>query len=240
MRCLTRPSAKQPKPKTTVTANTTKTPLTLKSEIVLISHDGGWDDEPSTPSQSVYTLEELIETYKDDLDLSTEYVERVMAGAGTEQDLNWFLWDCLRDSEILDSGHGWTNIIRKEEFDEQRKEAEYARAERAVQGFCARKGIAPNTIQFVLALEAEQDSLNYRREVEFGYERRAERWMDSRFSGQSEDGFWSDESFLNNGFSREQDNIDLVLSWLHRNCPLLMAKVEEYKLANPQSEEDDQ
>ena len=222
-----------------MTANTPKPlPLTLKSEIVLISHEGGWDDEPSTPSQSIYTLEELVEIYKRDLDLSTEEVERVMAG--NEQDLNWFLWDCLRDSEILDSGNGWTNIIRKEEFDEQRKEAEYARAERAVQGFCARKGIAANTIQFVLALEAEQDSLNYRRDVEFGYERQAERWMDSRFSGQSQEGFWSDESFIGNGFSKEQDNIDLALAWLHRNCPLLMAKVEEYKLANPQSDEDDQ
>ena len=225
--------------KNTVTANTTKsTPLTLKSEIVLISHyEGGWEEESST-SQSTYTLEELIESYKNDLDLTSEELDRVRAGA--EADLNWFLWDCLRDSEILDSGDGWTNIIRKEDFDQQQKEAEYARAERAVQGFCARKGITPNTIEFVLALEAEQDSLNYRREVAFGYECRAERWMDSRFSGQSEEGFWSDESFIQNGFSNEQENIDLALDWLHRNCPLLMARVAEYKLANPQSEEDDQ
>ena len=220
-----------------MTANTPKPlPLTLKSEVVLISHyEGGWDEEPSC-NQSIYTLEELIESYKNDLDLTPEELEKVRAG--NEADLTWFLWDVL--PETLDSGNGWTNILRKEEFDQQQQKAEYEKAERAVQGFCARKGIIPNTIEFVLALEAEQDSLNYRREVEFGYERRAERWMDSRFSGQSEDGFWSDESFLNNGFSREQDNIDLALSWLHRNCPLLMAKVEEYKLANPQTEEDDQ
>jgi hypothetical protein len=216
-------------------------PLTLASEIVITSHyPGDWHDDDFGPSTSreTLTMSEVIEQYSDTLSEyadSEEHIARVKAGV--EADLNWFLWDVLR--ETLNDGDAFTSIVTKELYDEQEKEAEYARAEQAVNGFCARKGLSPNTIEFVLALQEEQRSLNGRRDVAFGYECRAERWAGSRFSGQSQEGYWSDEDSLHGKFDGEQENISLALDWLYRNCPLLMARVEEQRLANPQPDEDE-
>jgi hypothetical protein len=216
-------------------------PLTLATEIVITSHHpGDWHDDEFGPSthRDILTMEEIIDQYSDQLsDYATEeQIARIKAGV--EADLVWFLWDCLR--EELNCGDGFVDIVTKDLHDEQEKEADYRRAEEAVKGFCARKGLTPNSIEFVLALEEEQRSLNSRRERAFDYECRAERWMDSRFSGQSQEGYWSDEDSLHSKFEGEQENISLALDWLSRECPLLMAKVAEQRLANPQPEDEDE
>jgi hypothetical protein len=217
-------------------------PLTLATEIVITSHHpGDWHDDDFGPSthRSIMTIEEVIREYHDTLRECADNEEHIArVEAGVEADLCWFLWDCLR--EEMNSGDGFADIVTKDLHDEQVKESEYRRAEEAVKGFCARKGLTPNSIEFVLALEEEQRSLNSRRERAFDYECRAERWMDSRFSGQSLDGYYSDEDSLHGKFDGEQENISLALDWLSRECPLLMAKVAEQRLANPQPEDEDE
>jgi hypothetical protein len=213
-------------------------PTTLETEIVITHYSNGWDDDWDI-TNTVSTVRELINEYSDVLERFADDQKLVdEVRAGEESALNWFIWDCLRET-IEDCGDGTASIQLKETFDQHQKNVTRKKAEQAVAGFVARKNLKPDTIEFVLALFAEQDAIDYRREKAFGYECRAERFMESRFSGQSQEGFWSDEDSISTQFSKETENVELALDWLHEHCPLLMAQAMELRLQKENSQEEE-
>jgi hypothetical protein len=53
-----------------------------------------------------------------------------------------------------------------------------------------------------------------------------ERWAAHQYCGSS-DSFWEDEDYINGQHMSRIDSLQMVLTWLTANCPLLMLKMDE-------------
>lgn len=154
---------------------------------------------------------------------------------GAVHDLPLFLSD-LREY-LSDSSDGWASIVPKAEHDAAVAEQERKRLESTAAAFSRQCGYPVASREYIIALHQEIDRLEHRADVWNSGESRMERAMAARFSGQSMEGYYSDEDYAQSEFGEAFASLDRVAEWLNKNCPLLVASVMESELAS-QAQED--
>jgi hypothetical protein len=204
--------------------------LTLDS-VFVISYTGasydcdGCEDGGFITSRRERTLQELVSEYATELELCV----------GEVHDLPLFL-DDLREYLSV-SSDGWGSIVSKAEHDAIMAEEERKRLESTAAAFSRQCGYPVASREYIVSLHREIDRLEGRADIWNSGESRAERSMSARFSGQSQEGFWSDEDYAQGEFSQAFASLDRVSEWLNQNCPLLVASVRESELVS-QAQED--
>jgi hypothetical protein len=154
---------------------------------------------------------------------------------GEVHDLPLFLAD-LREY-LSESSDGWASIVSKAEHDAAVAEHERKRLESTAAAFSRQCGYPVASREYIISLHREIDRLEGRADVWNSGESRMERSMASRFSGQSQEGYYSDEDYAQGEFSQAFASLDRVSEWLNQNCPLLVASVRESELVS-QAQED--
>jgi hypothetical protein len=127
-------------------------------------------------------------------------------------------------------GDGWSEIRTKAEHDALVAEEERKRLESTAAAFSRQCGYPVASRDYIVALHREIDRLENRADVWNSSESRMERAMSARFSGQSQEGYYSDEDYAQGEFSEAFASLDRVAQWLNENCPLLVASVRESEL----------
>jgi hypothetical protein len=226
--------------------------LTLKS-VFVISDTGatydcdGIEDGGFTTSLRERTLEELIAEYAsevyefagfgfwcDNEGFDDDEIDFELC-VGEVHDLSLFLAD-LREY-ISNTSDGWARIVSKAEHDAAVAEHERKRLESTAAAFSHKCGYPVASREYIVSLHREIDRLEARADVWNSGESRMERAMAARFSGQSQEGYYSDEDYAQGEFGEAFASLDRVAEWLNKNCPLLVASVTESELA-AQAQED--
>jgi hypothetical protein len=144
-------------------------------------------------------------------------------GGQTVEEIVSGVMEFLHESEIV-SWVGTKAEAEALEADEERRSIENHAA-----AFAKRSKTTAGSRQFVIALKKAMIEFEERIKIQNGYEAKAERWMEARFCGTD---FWADEDYLGERALDEAEALDKVLQWLTKNCPLLVASVEEEFLRN--------
>lgn len=225
--------------------------LTLKSVFVIsdtgatYDHDGCEDGFATSLRQR--TLEELIAEYasevyefsgfdfwSDDEGFDDDEVDFELC-VGEIHNLPLFLVD-LREY-LSDSSDGWASIVPKAEHEAAVAEHERKRLESTAAAFSRQCGYPVASREYIVSLHREIDRLEARADIWNSGESRMERSMAARFSGQSLEGYYSDEDYAQGEFGEAFASLDRVAEWLNKNCPLLVASVRESELVS-QAQED--
>jgi hypothetical protein len=127
---------------------------------------------------------------------------------------------CMRDSDYV----GF--CMEEEEFKEYQSEKERKELEKAASAFAAQCGHPVGTPAYVLAIHKAINGAFDDYDEDRGGERRMERWAAHQYCGSS-DRFWEDEDYINGQHMSRIDSLQMVLTWLTANCPLLMLKMDE-------------
>ena len=127
---------------------------------------------------------------------------------------------CMRDSDYV----GF--CMEEEEFKEYQSEKERKELEKAASDFSAQCGHPVGTPAYVLAIHKAINGAFDDYDEDRSGERRMERWAAHQYCGSS-DSFWSDEDYINGQHMARIDSLQMVLTWLTANCPLLMLKMDE-------------
>ena len=206
----------------------TKEVITLETQIV-----AGWtwdnsedyyDDDfaygSRRSSMQVSTIGKLIENYPND---ASDWIgnEHPLDNEHP-QNLLEFLYQTAQNNEF--------NVMLKSEWDEREKQKELDKMNNLAAYFAKEWEVTAGSMEFIERMYKEMDKLDYEVERYNDYECRAERWMDSRYSGQSEEGYWSDENYGRSQFSNRADDLERIRKWLCLNCPMTMAMFSEQML----------
>jgi hypothetical protein len=114
----------------------------------------------------------------------------------------------------------------KFEAEERRKELEiYAR------GFASQKGLRMDTFEFIHAVEEEVKEVRSQRDRWNNPEVQMEEYAAHCYSGSGSESYFDDLNYVNGGYGTQIDDLEGILEFLRLECPLLMAKYEEKKLA---------
>lgn len=217
--------------------------LTLASVFVIsytgASYDCDGCEDGFVTSVRERTLEELIAEYAMEIyempfpwtnadGLDDDEVDFELC-LGEVHNLPFFM-DDLRDY-LSDSSDGWASIVPKAEHDAAVAEQERKRLESTAAAFSRQCGYPVASREYIVALHREIDRLEDRCDVWNSGESRMERAMAARFSGQSMEGYYSDEDYAQGQFGEAFASLDRVAEWLNKNCPLLVASVTESELA---------
>ena len=204
----------------------TKEQITLETEIVLLhswrNDEDCYDDEipygESMSSVRPLTIGEFISEYPEDAaeweNLDNEHPDNLLE----------FVHTTAQNYENF-----WVKL--KSEWEAQQAQKELDSMNRLAASFAKEWNVTAGTMEFVERMYKEMDNLDYDYERYNDYECRAERWMDSRYSGQSYEGYWSDEDYGHSQFGKRADNLEKVRKWLCLNCPMTMAAFSEKMLA---------
>jgi len=218
----------------------TKEVITLETQIV-----AGWTWDNSEDyydedvaygirrsSMQVSTIGKLIENYPND---ASDWIDNEHPLDNEHpQNLLEFLYQTAQNNEF--------NVMLKSEWDEREKQKELDKMNSLAASFAKEWGVTAGTMEFIERMYKEMEKLNYEVERYNDYECRAERWMDSRYSGQSEEGYWSDENYGRSQFSNRADDLERIRKWLCLNCPMTMAAFSEQywaKKANGEIDEEE-
>lgn len=224
-------------------------PLTLDSEIVLVSvgssydedgfEDGGWSSHVSRKTVAELVTDHVLEVYEDAVDalvaeaydLHDLHEEKIfLSNCCVEvSDLEGFLSDW---KDYLSEGDGWHNVYTEAEFSAMQAEEERKKIEQSAAAFAAHCGHPVASRDYIRALRATLNRTEDRMDGWNSGESRMERFADSRFSGQSMDGYYCDEDYAQQAFGNQLAHLERVEQWLSENCPLLMASMREEELAS--------
>lgn len=145
--------------------------------------------------------------YQDDLILP---VEQIVAN----------LKQNVRDSDYV----GF--CMEEDEYREYESEKERKELEKAASEFSSKCGHPVGTPQYVIAIQkAINGALDDYDEDQDG-EAKMERWAAHQYCGTTSS-FWDDEDYIKGRHMSRIESLEMVLQWLHKNCPLLMLKMEE-------------
>jgi hypothetical protein len=126
----------------------------------------------------------------------------------------------MRDSDYV----GF--CMEEEELKEYQSEKERKELEKAASAFSSQCGHPVGTPAYVLAIHKAINGAFDDYDEDRSGERRMERWAAHQYCGSS-DSFWSDEDYINGQHMSRIDSLQMVLTWLTANCPLLMLKMDE-------------
>jgi len=128
-----------------------------------------------------------------------------------------------------DEGNG-VDICTKREYKKRQQEQEYQKAEEAAAFIANQYNVKAGSLAFVRAAKKHYSRIvRSERRFRDDPEVRAERYGCALANG-STAGFWDDNDYAGERIAEAVNGHRLVLKWLHRNCPLLMAKLAERKL----------
>ena len=127
---------------------------------------------------------------------------------------------CMRDSDYV----GF--CMEEEEYKEYQSEKERKELENAASAFAGQCGHPVGTPAYVLAIHKAINGAFDDYDEDRSGESRMERWAAHRYCGSS-DSFWEDEDYINGQHMSRIDSLQMVLTWLTNNCPLLMLKMDE-------------
>lgn len=127
---------------------------------------------------------------------------------------------CMRDSDYV----GF--CMEEEEYKEHQSEKERKELEKAASAFASKCGHPVGTPSYVLAIHKAINGAFDDYDEDRSGERRMERWAAHQYCGSS-DSFWEDEDYINGQHMSRIDSLQMVLTWLTNNCPLLMLKMDE-------------
>lgn len=147
--------------------------------------------------------------------------------------------------DFLDSD--WGRCLHVLPIDEHKKVvAEHRRKEleQYAGAFASESGYKVGTFEFIRAIEQALGRIRHKRERWNDSETRMEEWAAHRYAGNSAETYYDDLNFENGRFASATDHLREIMEWLETECPLLMAKYEEMKLAgtweNDEEAEDDE
>jgi hypothetical protein len=205
----------------TMKSKTKKEVITLETLVVACWYNDNYNDNYDDDyaygqgKQSVEscTIGKLIENYPDDASewtgnyqpLDNEHPENLLE----------FLYITAQNNEF--------NVMLQSEWEAQQAQKELDSMNRLAASFAKEWNVTAGTMEFIEQMYKEMDKLNYEVERYNDYECRAERWMDSRYSGQSYEGYCSDEDYGQSKFSNRADDLERIRKWLCLNCPVTMA-----------------
>lgn len=136
-------------------------------------------------------------------------------------------------SECFDPEYGGTwEILTEDAYREEQSENVRKNLEQSASWFAKECGHPVGSFEYVLAAQEALARREQDMEDDCYGERRMERAAASRFSGQSSEGYWSDEDYIRSHHEDRISEVAMVLQWLDANCPLLMLKVQEQELLN--------
>lgn len=139
-------------------------------------------------------------------------------GAQTSKEVERGMMDYLFEGEFF------TSIESEEKGRERIEEREREEIERTAAAFAAKSKTRAGSKDFIRALKRALLDLEERTENFVSGEGRAERAMDARYCGTD---FWADEDYISGQICERGEELDRVMAWLTKNCPLLVASVEE-------------
>lgn len=174
------------------------------------------DNYPTRRSVNKSTIENILRdtSSKNDCDL--------IDGIKTMDDLRCWFDDNLYDEYLIFFGTSEEYTKRKEE--KRRQELESAASQIAM-----RHNIKVNSLEFIEAIEKEIADVDYDQERWNDGEIRMEEWAAHMHSG-SRDAYFDDLNFENGRYENKRNQLEGVLEWVSKNCPLLWAQHEEQKL----------
>ena len=136
--------------------------------------------------------------------------------------------ECLRYSFEGDGDYASAYIFTKKEYEENQVKKEMNEAEEIAARICRTYNVKPNTMDFVHAVVSHYSDIM---DAEDDYRNNDEMRMERYAGYDNKDNFFTDNDYSSSVESRASEDLEKVLGWLNRNCPLLMAKYEEMKLA---------
>jgi hypothetical protein len=205
-------------------SKTKKEVITLETLVVAGWYNDNYDDDYSYGQrrQSVEscTIGKMIENYPDD---ASDWIDNEYPLDNEHpENLLQFLYQTAENNEF--------NVMLKSEWDEQQKQKDMDEINRVAAYFAKEWEVTAGSMEFIERMYKEMDKLDYEYERYNDYECRAERWMDSRYSGQSYEGYWSDEDYGHSQFGKRADDLERIRKWLCLNCPMTMAAFSEQML----------
>lgn len=201
-----------------------------KCKLVLVvgwyDYESGSGGEKTTELSRTDILEEVRQgflVYKSLLHTNRE------TGAYRLPDTLQELYYYIAINHGAEEGNG-VSVCTMQEYRQRKRDEEYQKAEREAAFIAGKYHVKAGTLAFVRAAQR-----HYRRIIERERhfrddgESRMERWAEAMYAG-NRDGFWSDNDYAGEKIGEAQDGHRLVMKWLHRKCPLLMAQIKERKL----------
>jgi len=120
-------------------------------------------------------------------------------------------------------------VYTKKEFLKKKEEEDFAYCSKVAAEICRKYNVKPNTLDFVHALVSHYKDIA---DSEDDYRNNPEVRMERYAGYDDKDNFYLDNDYSSSIESKALEDLDRTIEWLHRNCPLLMAKYEEWRLAN--------
>jgi hypothetical protein len=210
----------------------TKEQITLETEIVAGWHNSEdyYDDDfaygSCRSSVDTTTIGKFIQNYPEDAseweNLDNDHPENLLQ----------FVYQTADNYEF--------NVMLKSEYDERKEKEDMDYMNNLAASFAKEWNVTAGTMEFIERMYKEMDKLDYEYERYNNYECRAERWMDSRYSGQSYEGFYSDEDYGHSQFGKRADDLEKIRKWLCLNCPMTMAAFSEQMLVRKANGEIDE
>lgn len=223
--------------------------LTLDSAVVVMSYEQAhWDDDFETRGPSLHhaTVRELYHAHKDDryfeanfdpiympgdVDAEGGVDDQVYAAAmarGLEAYEQGTHGDVVADvlTHLRESDYG---VMSLQEHTKLVKERERERMEQLASQYAKMWNCVMGSHEFVSKLDACIQDHRERYQDEMSGEAKAERWAACQYAGASHS-FWDDEDYIDDQYSSQQQDLELIQQWLELNCPLLMASIREQQL----------
>lgn len=174
------------------------------------------------------------------------------AGTRLEWDCGLARWGCLLeihpapDIESMSNKDIVAALIRfsndceytcwsgtREDWTERESERERKELESAAAAFASECGHAVGTPAYVHAIHRAIAGAFDDYDEDRSGERKMERWAAHQYCGTTSS-YWEDEDYINGRHMSRIDGLQMVLTWLTNNCPLLMLKIEEQRQSNPE------
>lgn len=202
----------------------TKEQITLETEIIAgwsrDNSDDYYDEDiaygSSRSAVQSTTIGKFIQNYPEDAseweNLDNEHPENLLQ----------FVYQTADNYEF--------NVMLRSEHDAQKQKEDMDYMNNLAASFAKEWNVTAGTMEFIERMYKEMERFDYEYERYNSYECRAERWMDSRYSGQSYEGFYSDEDYGHSQFGKRADDLEKIRKWLCLNCPMTMAAFSEQML----------
>lgn len=128
-------------------------------------------------------------------------------------------------------------VFTAADYEKHKAEEERKQLEQSAKSFAHSFGAQVNTMEFVQGVKERLERVRANREAFNGGEQQMERWAECRAVGVGAEGFHFDGNFQNGRYNYDIQQLEAILAWLERECPLLMASVREKELAHESTPE---
>lgn len=198
--------------------------LSADLEMVAVFYDHGDDIEGTGPSESArtLTLEAILIDLQEDrwaTDDQFDEVESIGDVSSMYRDMNDHDWG------------GCSFIGTVEDYEKRQQEERRAELETAAAVFAQSHNVRSGSMEFIAAVEAEIERVRDQQEEWNNPERRMEEWAACQHTGGGSEVYFDDLNFENGRYASRRESLFGIMEWLEQNCPLLMAKYRETKLA---------